>query len=112
LPRAGNPTANVTNSDDFDEQDSSSPHKKHKSAPKWCEACDIYIANVLQHNSNAKHMFNVRAPVVQPPVSTPKSNLIFAPAKDVGTKVVQLDDTLLVLPPTFTAKGWPEAKLY
>jgi hypothetical protein len=44
------------------------------------------------------------APVVQLRVSAPNS-------KDVGTKV-ELDDTLLVLPPKFKAQGWPEAKLY
>ena len=46
------------------------------------------------------------APVVQLPASAPKPIPNSARAKEV----VQLDDTLLVIPPQVTANGWPEAK--
>ena len=61
------------------------------------------------------------APVVQPqpPVSIavktfqiPVSNPVPKIVKDVGTKVVQLDDALLVIPPHFAANGRAEANLH
>lgn len=72
-------------------------YKKHKSAPVVQPRLPVLAAKT--------NPIPEPAPVVQPhlAVSASKRHLMSQPAKVVGTKVVQLDDTLLVIPPNFAA---------